>query len=32
MASPTSAYATSAMYRTDAMNYGSEKPVTLSGL
>ncbi|CAF1605150.1 unnamed protein product [Adineta ricciae] len=28
----TSTYATSAMYRTDSMNYGSEKPVTLSGL
>jgi hypothetical protein len=30
--SSTSAYATSAMYRTDSMNYGNDKPVTLSGL
>ncbi|CAF5162294.1 unnamed protein product, partial [Rotaria sp. Silwood1] len=28
----TSGHATSARYRTDSMNYGSEKPVTLSGL
>ena len=32
MPSSTSAYATSDMYRTDSMNYGNEKPVTLSGL
>lgn len=32
MASSTSAYATSAMYRTDSMNYGNDQPVTLSGL
>ena len=30
-ASSTSAYSAPAMYRTDAMNYGSDKPVTLSG-
>lgn len=32
MPSSTSANATSAMYRTDSMNYGNEKPVTLSGI
>jgi hypothetical protein len=32
MPSSTSAYATSAMYRTDSMNYGNDQPVTLSGL
>jgi hypothetical protein len=31
-ASSTSTYTTSDMYRTDAMNYGSDKPVTLSGM
>ena len=32
MPAPTSAHATSAMYRTDSMNYGNDRPVTLSGL
>lgn len=32
MPSSTSIYATSAMYRTDSMNYGHDQPVTLSGL